>query len=712
VLQSGPGVPDWSYQAHSLQWNGPVEPDQSMRLIVLGTWLVSLWRLVAVVLLTVLFVALVRRAYPGPRWPWLARWFGGVPPAAVAALVALGLVPGPAPAQTPAPELLQELKQRLTRPPQCAPVCAALADARVTVDGTTLEVRLEAHADARAVVPLPTAPQRWAVERVTVDGVAAPLARDAGLRLTTALDPGVHVLVLTGPLADADSVRLEFPLRPARVAVSAPGWDVTGVDRQRLLADSLTLSRSAQRTRAGEPASVQEEFPPFVRLHRRLSLDLDWQVTNTVERIAPEQGAFTLELPLLAGESVLTPGLPVRDGRVSIAMPAGLSRAQWESALPRQDALRLAATPDAPWVEVWQVAVGPAWRATFAGTPEVLAAVPEDPWVHAFEPRPDETLDVAIERPAPLAGSTVAFDRLRQDVVVGQRSTDTTLEISYRSTQGGRHVLALPAGARLQSVTSDGQPLAIRDENGQLALPLQPGAHAYVLTWQQDGGAGLVTRPGLVQLGAPASNVTSTITLPQSRWVLFAAGGGVGPAILYWAELAVFVVVAILLGRIRRTPLATHEWLLVGLGLSTFSWSVLLLFAVWVFALEWRRSWPAQVAPWAFDAVQAGLALLTLAALGSLVAAIPNGLLGTPDMRIDGFASQAGSLAWFHDRIREVLPQPAVVSVSIWFYKAAMLAWALWLSFALVRWVRWAWDAFSAQQLWRGGNREPQPRVQ
>jgi hypothetical protein len=132
---------------------------------------------------------------------------------------------------------------------------------------------------------------------------------------------------------------------------------------------------------------------------------------------------------------------------------------------------------------------------------------------------------------------------------------------------------------------------------------------------------------------------------------------------------------------------------------------VLLLFAVWVFALEWRRSWSAQVAPWAFDAVQAGLALLTVAALGSLVAAIPNGLLGTPDMRIDGFESQADSLVWFHDHIREVLPQPAVVSVSIWFYKAAMLAWALWLSFALVRWVRWAWDAFSAQRLWYGRDR-------
>jgi hypothetical protein len=42
-----------------------------------------------------------------------------------------------------------------------------------------------------------------------------------------------------------------------------------------------------------------------------------------------------------------------------------------------------------------------------------------------------------------------------------------------------------------------------------------------------------------------------------------------------------------------------------------------------------------------------------------------------------------------------------VVSVSIWYYKAAMLTWALWLSFALVRWVRWAWAAFSAPELWR-----------
>jgi hypothetical protein len=120
-----------------------------------------------------------------------------------------------------------------------------------------------------------------------------------------------------------------------------------------------------------------------------------------------------------------------------------------------------------------------------------------------------------------------------------------------------------------------------------------------------------------------------------------------------------------------------------------------------------------------FNATQIVLAILTLVALGSLLAAIPNGLLGSPDMDVTGAGSHAGHLEWFHDRVDQALPRPVAISVSIWFYKAAMLAWALWLSFAVVRWVRWAWDAFGARKLWqrtgglvnpfRRGPVQPQP---
>jgi hypothetical protein len=358
---------------------------------------------------------------------------------------------------------------------------------------------------------------------------------------------------------------------------------------------------------------------------------------------------------------------------------------------------------------VWRFEVGPAWHLRFEGTPEVLAPEPVSAvWVHRFEPRPGERLAVTVTRPEAIAGATFAFESVRQTLAAGRRSTDVTLQIDYRSTQGGRHEIRLPEGSRLREVSADGQPLVLRDQDGRLELPLLPGAHSLQIDWQVDEGYSVATRPGTVALGAPASNVTTTIALPPSRWLLAAAGGGVGPAILYWAELAVFVTLALLLGRLRRTPLATHEWLLVGLGLSTFSWGVLLVFAAWVFALEWRGRWAADVRPWIFDGTQIALALLTLVALGSLLAAIPNGLLGSPDMHVSGSGSHAGQLEWLHDRVDGELPRPVVESVSIWFYKAAMLAWALWLSFALVRWVRWAWAAFSAGRLWQPIRRKPQ----
>jgi hypothetical protein len=489
--------------------------------------------------------------------------------------------------------------------------------------------------------------------------------------------------------------------------VAATGWQVAGVDGERLIADALSLIRPATARNGGTSVPTREEFPPFVRITRTVNFDLDWTIENTIERLAPEHGAFSLRIPLLPGESVLTAGLPVHDGAVEVALPAGVAQTGWKSSLARTGTLALAAPVDAPYVEVWRLAVGPSWHVEAAGTPEVYSSgEPSGVWIRRFEPRPGEKLNAAITRPAAVRGPSFAFESVTHTVTTGRRSTDTSLVLGYRSTQGERHTIRLPAGARLQSVIADGQPLTLRDQDGELALPLMPGTHEIGVSWQAADGIALAARPGVVDLGAPATNVSTTIGLPANHWILFAAGGGVGPAILYWAELAVFIALALLLTRLRRTPLAAHEWLLVGLGLSTFSWSVLVLFAVWVFVLDWRSRWHTRVEPWVFNGVQLLLVLLTVAALGSLLAAIPNGLLGTPDMRIAGPAGHGGLLEWFHDRVDRQLPRPVVISVSIWFYKAAILAWALWLSFALVRWVRWGWDAFSAERLWVS----PRPR--
>jgi hypothetical protein len=188
--------------------------------------------------------------------------------------------------------------------------------------------------------------------------------------------------------------------------------------------------------------------------------------------------------------------------------------------------------------------------------------------------------------------------------------------------------------------------------------------------------------------------------LPEDRWVLYAFGPGVGPTILYWGELLVFIVAAWWIGRSSVTPLPARDWLLLGLGLSTFSWSVLGLFAVFVALFQWRSRHPAVTERRRFNLFQLVSALLAVAAILAVVAAVPQGLLAQPDMRIEP-AGSMGELNWFVDQTAEHLPTPSVLSISLWWYKLAMLAWALWLSFALTRWTRWAWQIFVRDGLWR-----------
>ena len=78
------------------------------------------------------------------------------------------------------------------------------------------------------------------------------------------------------------------------------------------------------------------------------------------------------------------------------------------------------------------------------------------------------------------------------------------------------------------------------------------------------------------------------------------------------------------------------------------------------------------------------------------------GLLGSPDMHITGNNSYWTTLNWFADRSDSQLPVASVLSVPMWCYKVLILAWALWFSFALLKWLPWTWDVFAEQGFFRG----------
>jgi hypothetical protein len=698
MLQTGPGIPNWSYLSYQLRWSGPVDEAQTVRLTIVPPLLLSVWRILGVLAAAALLLALVKLAYGVPTNWLLPPWRSTAALGLFLALFASSFAPR-VQAQAPDSSLLGELKKRLSEPAKCVPDCVEAVMATVTVSGDRLDVQMQVHAQASVVLGIPQAGQQWVIDRVAIDDRVADSVARVAEQLNVPIAPGVHRVSIAGRIVQAYELALEFPTVPRRVVVRAEGWDASGISEGRLLNSSLQLTR---RVNAGatERMAASQRFAPFVRIHRRVFMGLDWTVTTTVERLAPDEGAFTLRLPLLPGESVLTPGLQVNDEGVLVSMPSGESSVGWDSALERVDRLQwIAAASDKPWVEQWEVVVSPTWHAEFAGTPAILPSENSGGlWINRFLPRPGETLDSTVVRPAASAGDTVAVDSVNVTTRFSQRVADTSLLFSYRSSRGGRHDLRLPEDAQVKRVIADGQILPLRPTGGVLPLTLVPGQHSVSVEFSRGDGIGLVSRTPPVDLGAEGTNVNLTIALPSDRWILFAWGRGVGPAILYWGELALFVVIALALGRLRRTPLRARDWLLLGLGLSTFSWWVLIVFGAWLFLLDRRPSLRIDQR-WQFNTVQIVLAMFSIAAIAVLISAIPFGLLGEPDM---GLVHGPQGLPWFVDRTAAQLPQPFVISVSIWFYKLAMLLWALWLSFALLRWLPWAWRQFASEGVWRG----------
>lgn len=194
--------------------------------------------------------------------------------------------------------------------------------------------------------------------------------------------------------------------------------------------------------------------------------------------------------------------------------------------------------------------------------------------------------------------------------------------------------------------------------------------------------------------------------MPESRWLLFATGPILGPAILYWSELIALALVALVLGRLKVTPLRWWHWLLLGLGFSTFSWPALAVVALWLVGFGAREAWGAGLSRFFYNVSQVGLGLLTLFAFAAILVGIPAGLLGNPDMHVTGYHSSGHRLTWFADQSATTTPSAAVWSLPMWTYKALILAWALWLSFALVRWLPWVWGRFAARGLWVAAPKE------
>jgi hypothetical protein len=738
VTQTGGGEPAWELgQRYRLHWSGPVAEKQSVRLLVSSPWLTRLLRLTTIALLGLLIWNLIRIVFPDVKLPpWLSFRAlaapSGPPPAgavastpvatvsslactgfAVLLIAALGF-PAPAAAGPadgfPPQALLDTLKTRLLMPPECAPACVDVAEARIEAEPHLLRVNLVAHAGAPVSLPLPQPGEHLGLRGVRVNGVTYAVLRFAS-NAYVALPEGIHrVQIEYAP--GSDTASLSFPLPPARVEFAGSGWQVEGIDESRLLSETLNFSRTgATGALAGKdgadgaslpPDRASQQFPVFVQVRRNIDLDLDWSVSTEVHRIAPVEGGFSLPVPLLAGEHVTTPTVKVQDGRALAVFAANTATASWAARLDKAPTLELVAPPLSERAETWRVTVSPSWHLEWNGVPVTLAGDGRQA-VFEYHPLPGEKLTLTVTQPGEVEGSVMAIDRVRLSDSVGEHASDYQLGFTLRASRGGEHRIALPPDLEVLDVQRDGVRLNLQARDNFLSLPVSPGTQTYAISLRRQADVGLIAATPAIDLGLPVANIDLRATLGGQRWVLAASGPAIGPAVLYWGELLAALAVAFLLARSGLTSLGYREWLLLVLGFSTFSWLTLLLIVFWLIVIDWRVRVVA-CADWSalkFNAMQAGIVLLTVVMLEQLIVAVSEGLLSVPGMGIAGYGSSAGRLLWFADQSGPLLPVAKVLSLPIWVYRLLMLAWALWLAYILIRWLGRGLAAWLRDGYWK-----------
>ncbi len=701
-IQTGPAVPSWSWREVRFGWRGPVTPDESVQVILIPPLVQRGITLVRVLLLILLAAILldVKRLLP----PLLRRKPVVPPPIPAALALVIGFIAFPsqeAQSQSFPPDtLLEELRSRITEVPDAFPHAAEVARVNLSVSPKTISMDAEIHVAAACAVPLPGRLPVWSPVSVQLNGQPSPAVLRRDSFLWVALEPGTHQVRVEGVLPGTTEWEWSFLLKPRQVIIQAPGWTVTGVKSNGVPEDQVFFAIKSPAAEA-EVAYDRKDFTPVVEVERSIELGLIWQVRTTLRRLSPAGKAIALPIPLLPGEQVLSSNFTVAAGAVEARLGAAENEVSWESEISQGKGLALQANASGRWVESWRLVASPVWNVAFTGLAPVYESGAEglEP---VWRPWPGEKVDLALTRPEAIPGATVTVRSVELSTNFGSRQRTSSLRLNLQASLGQDFAVGLDPAADVTSLRLQGTEQPVRRDGAQVVIRVRPGEQSIDLEWKIAQPISVRSAVDPVTLPVESSNISTTLSVPEDRWVLWADGPLRGPAVRLWVVAALALIGAFVLGRLKRTPLGGSEWALLALGLTQVNAVAALLLVGWFFLLAWRGSdRGVALRPLAFNVLQWGLIIGVLPVVVTLLVILHRGLLGAPEMMVQGNGSTPFELRWFAQRAESDLPHAEAISVSVWFYRLLMLFWALWLAASALRWIRWGWGEFTRGEIFK-----------
>ncbi len=196
-------------------------------------------------------------------------------------------------------------------------------------------------------------------------------------------------------------------------------------------------------------------------------------------------------------------------------------------------------------------------------------------------------------------------------------------------------------------------------------------------------------------------NLFTNLKLSDRRWIFGLGGPVLGPGILFWGKLIGLLILSFLLSKISWSQLSFLEWGVFSVGLTQgFSAGIFIILG-FLLLVSYRGTHNKESKALFYNLNQLLVIFWIPVAIFFLLLTIHSGLLGGPDMGIQGNDSGLYTLNWYLDRFDKIIPEVFIISFPYYIYQIVMLFWSIWAAFSLVKWSRWIWKGIYREGFWK-----------
>lgn len=604
---------------------------------------------------------------------------------------------------TPSQEMIQQLRQKLTKEtvPTCIPFCISIPNGSIANVDNKVTLNLSIHAADSIVIPLPM------LQANNSNGVEVTSIKNNGKdaknvikkygAIFLQLQEGVNNIAMEMTLNDSSNKFFLSSITPINyLKNNLKGFKLDG-DSNRNQSFQITRivndDKKIKSNFSKNPMLSKINIETFFTINRFINLGNTWQITTIVVRNNNIDENATVDVPLLANEKVINTDGKLSNNSLLLSFTPNETRKEFTSIIPTEGVINLNYTDGiVNYNEVWSLNVDFMWNFKTEG----LKPIASDDQQLLFYPSSGDNLKIFVSQPEGVDGNIITFKKVDYKFKPGRTMQELKVSLLAESSESSFHKILIPSGSEVKNLRINGDNYPIMLNQNDLVLPINQGITNIDLTINLNKNISNVLKFPAINLKAPAVDITEEAYVPVSRWILFTNGPLTGPSVLFWTQIPIWLCVAYILSRFVFIPLSFVQWFILLFGLSQTNILFTAIIISWFVVISLKNY---LIDNFGYKRLVYGCVIaISLLFLYSLFEGVSNGLLGTWNMKIIGNNSQLiyengnqlWKLIWYQDLSNGELPQAKIISLSIWIYRAMMVVWSIWLSFSLVRWIKWA----------------------